>query len=189
MLLGVLPLLWLIIELFLKESNPINVGLNLLGLKYIAFPISASFFIVYQNGEYHWQYLLALMIFMWINDAFAYAAGSLFGKHKLFPRISPGKTWEGFSGGLIGTILGSFLIYYYFPHPELHPLKTYIILAIIATVAGTIGDLIESMFKRYLGIKDSGSVLPGHGGFLDRFDSLLLAIPIAALYIVLFLHG
>ena len=133
-----------------------------------------------------------MFVFLWINDAGAYICGSLLGKHKLFPRISPGKSWEGSIGGGILVMLVAASIPYILKHfslstPHFSPLQ-WAGLGLVIVVFGTWGDLIESLFKRTLGIKDSGNVLPGHGGMLDRFDSSLLAIPAAVVYIYTLLY-
>jgi len=135
-------------------------------------------------------YALALFSFVWVNDTFAYLVGIKFGKHKLFERISPKKTWEGFFGGLIFAIIAGFLFHYFtssetacgtFPCDRFK----WIGLAIVVVIFGTIGDLFESYLKRSLNVKDSGTILPGHGGLLDRLDSILFAAPAAMIYLIL----
>lgn len=126
--------------------------------------------------------LLVVYIMLWTNDTFAYLTGSLIGKHKLFPRISPGKTIEGCIGGLVFTVV-AIGVYSHF-NPELSMQKA-VILALIAVVAGTLGDLCESMLKRQAGVKDSGKLIPGHGGILDRFDSVMFATTFIFTYLVL----
>ena len=126
------------------------------------------------------------MFFAWSNDSFAYLIGKFFGKHKLFERISPKKTWEGFAGGAIGTIGFTYLVYQIFEYYNLTEIgyHHYIAMGIITIVTSTYGDLAESMIKRNFNIKDSGQALPGHGGFLDRFDGLIFSIPACSLYII-----
>ena len=131
-------------------------------------------------------FALALFVLIWLNDTGAYCVGSLMGKHRLFERISPKKSWEGFGGGLLFALLASQGFAYLLPS---YSALQWIGLAIVVVVFGTWGDLIESLLKRQLGIKDSGHVLPGHGGMLDRFDSVLLAIPAAYIYIELFIRN
>ena len=131
-------------------------------------------------------FALALFVLIWLNDTGAYCVGSLMGKHRLFERISPKKSWEGFGGGLLFALLASQVFAYLLPS---YSALQWIGLAIVVVVFGTWGDLIESLLKRQLGIKDSGHVLPGHGGMLDRFDSVLLAIPAAYIYIELFIRN
>lgn len=130
---------------------------------------------------------LCLFIFLWVNDSGAYCTGSLIGKHKLFPRISPGKTWEGSIGGGVLVLIVAGVIGYLAnrdqSNPHLLSIAGWIGLGLVVVVFGTLGDLVESLFKRTLGIKDSGNILPGHGGMLDRFDSSLLAIPAAVIYL------
>lgn len=119
---------------------------------------------------------------LWTNDTGAYLAGRFFGKHKLFERISPKKTWEGSIGGGILTIGVAFILSVYFTNLDQ---TNWIVLAILVAVFGGLGDLVESMLKRSLNIKDSGNLLPGHGGILDRFDGLLLSIPFIYSYLYL----
>ena len=126
--------------------------------------------------------LLLVFALLWVNDTFAYLTGRLLGKHKLFVRVSPGKTIEGSLGGLLFTIGGVMLFSHYVPWL---PMRTAIGLGIIAVVFGTLGDLCESMLKRQAGVKDSGKLIPGHGGILDRFDSVLFAIPFVFVYLLL----
>ena len=126
--------------------------------------------------------LLVLYITLWTNDTFAYLTGSLIGRHKLFPRISPGKTIEGCIGGLFFTVVAMCIYSYY--TPSLSMTKA-VVIAFIAVVAGTLGDLCESMLKRQAGVKDSGRLIPGHGGILDRFDSVMFATTFIFTYLVL----
>lgn len=131
-------------------------------------------------------FALALFVLIWLNDTGAYCIGSLLGKHRLFERISPKKSWEGFGGGLLFALLASQVFAYLLPA---YSAVQWLGLAVVIVVFGTWGDLIESLLKRQLGIKDSGHLLPGHGGMLDRFDSVLLAIPAAYIYIELFIQN
>ena len=123
---------------------------------------------------------LSIFIFNWVNDTGAYCTGMLFGKHKLFERISPKKSWEGSIGGSVFCIISSFILAHFFPFMST---GVWIGLALTVVIFGTWGDLTESLLKRRLGIKDSGNILPGHGGMLDRFDSAILAIPAAVVYL------
>ena len=131
-------------------------------------------------------FALAIFVLIWLNDTGAYCIGSLLGKHRLFERISPKKSWEGFGGGLLFALLASQVFAYLLPA---YSAVQWLGLAVVIVVFGTWGDLIESLLKRQLGIKDSGHLLPGHGGMLDRFDSVLLAIPAAYIYIELFIQN
>lgn len=129
---------------------------------------------------------LCVFIFLWANDTGAYCSGSLFGKHKLFPRVSPGKSWEGSIGGAIIVLLVAWLIGYLDAQNGNESGLTilqWMGLGLVVVVFGTWGDLVESLFKRTLGVKDSGNILPGHGGMLDRFDSSLMAMPAAVIYL------
>jgi phosphatidate cytidylyltransferase len=125
---------------------------------------------------------VGIICLIWASDVSAYLVGSLIGKHKLYERISPGKTWEGTIGASILTVACSFLIHQLFPELAL---KHWVVIAVLVSVFGTIGDLVESMFKRQAGIKDSGKIMPGHGGILDRFDSLLFVAPFVYTYLTL----
>lgn len=156
------------------------IGLPLFAFNKLAFlPISGT------NNEYHHSIILGVFYLIWINDTCAYLAGSLFGKHKLAPEISPGKTIEGTIGGAVFAAGISYVVYQIFPEIDL---KHWIIISLIISIFGTIGDLFESFLKRKAGIKDSGNILPGHGGILDRFDSLLFVAPFVYLYMVLVLN-
>ena len=154
---------------------------------YIALPFSllnVLAFTATPNGHISFNTLLPLsvFVFLWVNDTGAYCVGSLLGRHKLFPRISPGKSWEGCIGGAVFVLAAAYLIGEYIDMGILNTLQ-WLGLGLVVVVFGTWGDLVESLFKRTLGIKDSGNILPGHGGMLDRFDSSLLAIPAAVVYL------
>lgn len=176
----------LISELYLNRPKPIsNWAFAMFSQLYIALPFALLNVLYYQRRDDDLITLnpilpLSIFIFLWLNDTGAYCIGTLFGKHRLFERISPKKSWEGSLGGGILTILVSILFAFYFPFMNL---PEWIGLAIIIVVFGTWGDLTESLIKRKLGIKDSGNILPGHGGLLDRFDSSLMAIPASACYL------
>ncbi len=133
-------------------------------------------------APYNYHYVLGIILLIWASDVFAYLVGSLIGKNKLYERISPGKTWEGTIGATILTIGCAFIIAHFYT--EL-PLKHWIVISVIVSVFGTIGDLVESMLKRQAGVKDSGKIMPGHGGILDRFDSLLFVSPFIYAYLTL----
>jgi len=169
-------------ELYTRNENAIHDwAYTMLSQMYIALPFSMINVLAFRqapDGDIHYYYLLPLsvFIFLWTNDTGAYCSGSLLGKHKLFPRISPAKSWEGSIGGV------SYL------ESQSNALSGLTIvqwlgLGLVVTVFGTWGDLVESLFKRTLGIKDSGNILPGHGGMLDRFDSSLMAIPASVVYL------
>ena len=131
----------------------------------------------------HYGIALGYLLLLWLNDTGAYFVGSLVGKHKLFERISPGKTWEGSAGGALFALATAWgLSMLFIQLTTMH----WLILAIIVVISGTIGDLVESMLKRSLGIKDSGNILPGHGGMLDRFDAVLISAPFVFVYLALF---
>lgn len=179
-------------ELYTKNKNAVHdLSYTMLGQMYVALPLSIINVLAFRtatDGNIHFYYLLPLsvFIFLWTSDTGAYCVGSLFGKHKLFPRISPAKSWEGSIGGGVLVLVAAFLVSLLDQnHGNLSGLNTlqWLGLGLVVTVFGTWGDLVESLIKRTLGIKDSGTILPGHGGMLDRFDSSLLAIPASAVYI------
>lgn len=180
-------------ELYLKKKNPVlNWAYSMLSQMYIALPFAMLNVLAFQNDpeassvSYNRILPLSIFVFLWLNDTGAYCFGSLFGKHRLFERISPKKSWEGFFGGLAVVLGASQALAWYAPE-----ISWYNWLGLSATVVifGTWGDLTESLLKRTLGVKDSGNLLPGHGGMLDRFDSLMLAAPAAYIYIELFIRN
>lgn len=178
----------LISELYLRHDDPIeDWAYTMLAQMYIALPFSllnVLAFTATPNGEITFNTLLPLsvFVFLWVNDTGAYCVGSLLGRHKLFPRISPGKSWEGSIGGAVFVLVAAWVISTYLDG-EMLTLWAWLGLGLVVVIFGTWGDLVESLFKRTLGIKDSGNILPGHGGMLDRFDSSLLAIPAAVVYL------
>lgn len=191
----------LIAELYLRQDDPVqDWAYTMLAQMYIALPFSllnVLAFTATPNGQVAFNTLLPLsvFIFLWVNDTGAYCVGSLLGRHKLFPRISPGKSWEGSIGGAVFVLLAAWGIGWLdnmqvldMDHPStlftgMLSIPEWLGLGLVVVVFGTWGDLVESLFKRTLGIKDSGNILPGHGGMLDRFDSSLLAIPAAVVYL------
>ena len=173
-----------IVELYSKSEKPlINIGLNLSAFVYIGIPFSLLNFIVYKNGFYSPGTLHGILVLVWVYDSAAYIIGSQFGSRPLFKRISPNKTWEGSIGGLLVLTALGFSLGYIFQ--DLSTLEWAVISWLIAYFSAT-GDLVESLIKRSLGIKDSGKILPGHGGFLDRFDAFIFVIPFIAFYIICF---
>jgi len=186
-ILGVIPLIFLIFitELYRKQESPFkNIAYTLLGVVYIALPFSLFNCFVFpddlSNATYSPHILIGLFVFLWTNDTGAYLIGTRFGKHRLFERISPKKSWEGFIGGAFFSTFAAVIISLYYSEFSLFHL---VVINLIAITAGTFGDLCESMFKRKIGEKDSGNFFPGHGGFLDRFDSILMAVPMVYFYI------
>ena len=184
-------LLYLLIsELYRKSENPLkNWAYAFAAQLYVALPLSMISLLAYhldvKNGlvVFDWFLPLSVFIFLWSSDSGAYLFGSALSRSfpaKLFPRISPGKSWVGSIGGGVLTLIIAAVLWRF--RPELLNLPQWLGLGLVVCVFGTWGDLVESLFKRQLGIKDSGNVLPGHGGILDRFDSALLAIPAAVIY-------
>lgn len=182
-----LLLYMMITELYLKKKNPTgNWAYSMLSQLYVALPFALLNVLAFQNSSetgsvtYNPILPLSIFVFIWLSDTGAYCVGSLIGKHRLFERISPKKSWEGSIGGGIFSIASSLGFAHFFPFM---PGWQWVGLAIVVVIFGTWGDLTESLMKRQLGIKDSGNILPGHGGMLDRFDSALMAIPAAVVYL------
>lgn len=174
----------LVAGLYLKKENPVhNWAYAFLGQVYIVIPLSTLNllgFMPNNAGEITYSpiLLLALFSFIWANDTGAYLVGVTCGKHRLFERISPKKSWEGFFGGALFAIIASLIFAHFVPDI---PLYKWIILAIVTVLFATWGDLVESLLKRTIGVKDSGKMIPGHGGILDRLDSAILAAPAMAI--------
>ena len=175
-----------IFELYRNKEKPfLNIAVTIFGVIYVALPFAFLMEIGHFKHVYEAKIILGILFLIWCNDTFAYLAGSLFGKHKLFFRISPGKTWEGFIGGAFAVIiLASFMTKIL---PNIRGIETldWLIIGTIIFSVGTLGDLIESMFKRSINVKDSGTLIAGHGGILDRFDSLLFSVPFIYGYLFL----
>ena len=182
-----LPALWLcifLVQLWRDEENPFEtIGYTLLPSIWLMLPLALMSRLQYSKPEL----MMMIFIFIWVNDSFAYITGMLFGKHKMWVRHSPNKTWEGTIGGAIFTIAAALLIAPLFENTECEECIrwNWIIVGLICSIIGTLGDLVESMFKRFCGVKDSGNIMPGHGGILDRFDSILLAVPFVEAYLVI----
>ncbi|MDB5119154.1 MAG: Phosphatidate cytidylyltransferase [Sphingobacteriales bacterium] len=181
-LLGVpVTILIIIAELYRKHSNPFhNIAYTLFGVMFAGLPFCFFYGMAFTDGNYNSHYPLAFLILLWSSDTGAYIFGIKFGKHKLFERHSPKKSWEGFVGGLFTSLVASVIISLYF-----HELVLiyWMAISLIIVVAGSLGDLTESMLKRSHNTKDSGTLLPGHGGLLDRFDGLLLAAPLVYVFL------
>lgn len=181
------PLLTLIffIKLYKKKDNKpfMNIAYTFLGIIYVALPFALIVVLAFVNGNYSWQIVLGCLFLLWASDTGAYFAGTKFGKTKLFERVSPKKSWEGLAGGFLAAMVVAYLLS--INYSDITSWKWFVIGAIIV-IAGTFGDLVESLFKRSIQIKDSGSIIPGHGGFLDRFDGLLLSVPFIIAFLKLF---
>lgn len=182
-LLTVIPALMLcpfLIQLWRNDENPFsNIGYTLLPTIWVMIPLSLANHI-HDTEE---GFLMMIFILIWVNDTFAYLTGMMFGRHKMWVRHSPNKTWEGTIGGALFCIATAIFVGPLFIGRvlELHILD-WVVIGLICSVIGTLGDLVESMFKRFCGVKDSGNIMPGHGGILDRFDSFLLATPFVMAY-------
>lgn len=183
---GIFLLALFINELYRKRENPIqSLGYSLLGQIYIALPFALLNNLAFPTtwwAKYEYIFVLAIFVFIWVNDSFAYLTGMAFGKHRLFERISPKKSWEGFIGGAAVSIASSLIFAHFYPNLSI---PAWMGFAAVTVAFGTWGDLFESLIKRTLGVKDSGNMIPGHGGILDRFDSTILAIPAVVVYLLL----
>jgi len=172
-----------IIELSTRSTRPYqNIASGVFSLIYYALFISSIFYISFENGIYNAWLVFALIALTWTNDTMAYVVGSRIGKNKMFPRMSPNKTWEGTFGGIIFTVIAALIFYHFLGQLSI---VSWIILSLIIGTFGSLGDIIESMLKRSLSVKDTGNLLPGHGGLLDRFDSFTFHIPLSVYFIEL----
>lgn len=177
-------LLWLVVPIMIitafgeiiskKETADGVTWRSIFGLLYIAGAFSLITWLTLIEGTYLWQIALGSFILLWVNDTGAFLVGSAIGKHKMIPHVSPGKSWEGFFGGMILALTGAWVLSIFWTEASL---SQWLIIALICSVVGTTGDLFESKLKRRAGVKDSGKIMPGHGGMLDRFDALLFVIP------------
>lgn len=179
-----LVFLLFVFELFLHSDRPfVNIGHFLLGLFYVGLPFTLLAYIsIGPDGEYAPLRVFGLLLLTWTNDTMAYLVGSKIGKHPFFSRISPKKTWEGTLGGIAFTFFAGWLLAQWIGD---FTLREWMLLATCVAIFGTLGDLVESMLKRSIHIKDSGSLLPGHGGLLDRFDSFIFVLPFAWLALMI----
>ena len=158
-----------------KDKKPFSgIAFTLLGIIYVAVPMALLSILAFSKGDYNPALIFGIIFLHWASDTGAYFAGTAFGKTRLFERVSPKKSWEGSIGGGVLTAVVALVLAHYFP--SISQLE-WLLMAAIVVVAGTYGDLVESLFKRSIQIKDSGTIIPGHGGFLDRFDGLLISIP------------
>ncbi len=170
------------VEVFRNKENPTqNIASTIMGVIYVALPMSLMLFIPFMLSPDKWNpwIFLFYLFLVWGNDVFAYLVGISIGRHKMCPRLSPKKSWEGFFGGVLGSlamgVLGAYVVE-----------GNYLVwlgLALVVSLSSVVGDLVESMFKRDAGVKDSGNFIPGHGGMLDRFDALILSAPFAFVYL------
>ncbi|MEL6970137.1 MAG: phosphatidate cytidylyltransferase [Bacteroidota bacterium] len=171
-----------IYELFTKSEQPFeNIAFVLLGIIYIGIPFAILDFVAFDGEHFYAKTVFGILVLTWMNDTGAYLVGSRWGKTPLLPRVSPKKTWEGSVGGVVVTFLTALVLYFTLNELEL---VDWLILAVIVSVFASLGDLVESMLKRSFSVKDSGSLLPGHGGLLDRFDGFIFCLPFVAAYLL-----
>ncbi len=172
-----------LIELFQIHDKPFErTAFSFLAIIYTALPYALLHYVVFRAGEYNYKIILGVLLLLWANDTGGYFGGRFLGKHKLYERISPKKTWEGSISGALFSLIVSAGLYYFL---GIFSLPVWMGLSLIVVIAGSLGDLVESQLKRSLSIKDSGSSIPGHGGFLDRFDGLIVSIPFIVAYLEL----
>lgn len=191
--LSLAPLMFIfVLGLFSKHEKPVlDVAYTILGIAYVGLSFALLNRIswiqkgvnngyMFPGNDYNFHLILGPILLIWASDSFAYLVGSMIGKRKLYERISPGKTWEGTIGGGVLTMASSYIIAGWYPELQF---KHWLAISLIVVVFGTLGDLFESLLKRQAGIKDSGKIMPGHGGILDRFDSLIFVTPFVYLYL------
>lgn len=177
-----------IFELYRKKEHPFqNIAITITGMIYLTLPVLLMIKIAFgltpgDQVSYHGGVIMGCIFLIWASDTGAYMIGSKIGKHRLFERISPKKSWEGFFGGMLVAIFAAWVDSIWFP---VLSLMEWMIISVIVVTTGTLGDLVESMLKRSIGVKDSGNILPGHGGILDRFDAVLISMPFVFFYLFL----
>jgi phosphatidate cytidylyltransferase len=179
------------IKLYKKfERKPFtNIAFTFLGVFYVAIPFTLLNIAAFELGQYNYQIMFGCLFILWASDTGAYFAGTFFGRRKLFERISPKKSWEGFFGGALLALIFTIALPYFFAaigQKSTLDLRSWLVVGVIIIIGGTFGDLVESLLKRSIEIKDSGDSLPGHGGFLDRFDGLLISAPFIVAYLEIF---
>ena len=183
----VFPLSTLVFLIKLYKKSDVepftNIAFTFLGVIYVAIPFSLLHLAAFVKGTYNFEIILGTLLIQWASDTGAYVAGINFGRRKLFERVSPKKSWEGSIGG---AVLATIFAYFIYHGLDVLELWQWLCVGAIIVFAGTYGDLVESLFKRSIEIKDSGRILPGHGGYLDRFESLILAIPLITAFLKLF---
>ncbi len=171
------------LELFGSSPTPFqNIGYVFLAIVYLGIPFTLLNYVAFQTGHYRPNMVISLLLLTWFNDTAAYALGSRYGKRPFFPRISPKKTWTGVFGGLFFALLIAVILFFSVGNLQLWQ---WLVLALVTSFFGNVGDLLESMLKRSLNVKDSGNLLPGHGGFLDRFDAFIFSLPFSFLYLLI----
>lgn len=183
LLIWLMLLVAMIAELYRKKKDPLkNIAFGFYGLLWIALPLAALnilFWPGFYEGDVHIP-AMAVFVFLWVNDTGAYVFGLGFGKHRLFERISPKKSWEGFIGGILSVVAAAYVVSFFWLG---FSFLNWLLFGLTIAISGTFGDLKESLFKRIFQCKDSGRFFPGHGGFLDRFDCVFFAVPFALIFL------
>lgn len=185
-LLPVLLLLFFIAEIYRTKPNSIlNITFSIFPIAYVSVPFAMLIFLMnplVTGDQPHWHLLFSFFLILWSNDTFAYLVGITIGKHKLSEKISPKKTWEGVIGGILFGLLAAFILSIFFKELMLWQ---WLLAALFINISGIFGDLSESLLKRHFQVKDSGNIFPGHGGILDRFDSVIFSAPVLFCYLLL----
>jgi len=180
---GLSPMVLMLFSLFTKSDNQkSDISTTIFGFAYITLPLLMVNAINLSEESRFSYVLMAMLLIIWTNDIFAYLTGMAFGRHKIFERVSPKKTWEGFFGGIVAALGMGYLTFSYIDGLSLW---SWLAISILIALSGVAGDFVESLFKRSAGVKDSGNLIPGHGGILDRIDSLLFAAPVLYLCLIL----
>ncbi|MCM1292109.1 MAG: phosphatidate cytidylyltransferase [Bacteroides sp.] len=179
----VMVLLRLVMELYCHRNNPVrHISLSVFSVFYVAVPLAFATLVFFTSKAL----LLLVFVMIWLNDTGAFLVGSAIGSHRLFERLSPKKSWEGFFGGLIFSVAAGYFANLLFPDAFMGMPVVYLcVLGLVVSIMSTWGDLFESMIKRTVGVKDSGTIIPGHGGILDRIDSLLFVAPSVSIYLLI----
>ncbi|MFM9983986.1 MAG: phosphatidate cytidylyltransferase [Flavobacteriales bacterium] len=180
---ALLSVLFCALLLRIEQKQMEHLAFTLMGLIYVVFPFSLVNLLAHVDGQFNYEWPVGFFLILWANDTGAYITGKFLGKTKLYEKVSPNKTWEGLMGGIVFAFAVAWILSHYFISV---PLNQWLVVSVIISIFGNLGDLFESMLKRRFNVKDSGSIMPGHGGALDRFDGLLMSMPVVICYLILF---
>lgn len=167
----------------IEQKQMVNLAFTIMGLLYVVIPFSLVNLLAHIDGQFNYEWPVGFFLILWANDSGAYFIGKFYGRTKLYEKVSPNKTWEGLFGGIAFAFAVAWALSHFF---DTVPLNQWLVVSVIISIFGNLGDLFESMLKRRFNVKDSGSIMPGHGGALDRFDGLLIAMPVVICYLILF---